>query len=448
MLSALVIFGLSYLAIVTERVHRTIVALLGATLMLIMGVVTQEEAFHSREYGVDYNVIFLLIGMMIIVNVLRKTGIFEWLAVRAAKRAEARPFRMLVLLSVVTAAVSAFLDNVTTVLLIAPVTLDLARRLGLDPTVYLISEALASNVGGTATLIGDPPNIMIGSKARLGFGDFIVVLTPLAILALVTSLILLWLACRGQLQIRDELRTSVLAMDPNVLIREPTLLRRCLYLLTFTIAGFFFHQQLHLQPATIALLGAGLFMLVAHETDRRPAGATGGHLDLDYLTEVEWRTILFFIGLFILVGGLVKAGVMRAIASELVSFVHGSVTGTTLLVLWGSALLSAIVDNIPYVAAMNPLIVDLARASHPDIADYSTLVHQPDILPLWWALAAGACFGGNGTLIGATANVIVVDLARRAGVTITFGRFLLYGFPVMIATMVVSTVYFWVLLLR
>jgi Na+/H+ antiporter NhaD/arsenite permease-like protein len=447
MLTALVIFGLSYLAIMTERIHRTIAALLGAALMLVTGVMTQEEAFHSREYGVDYNVIFLLVGMMIIINVLRKTGLFEWLAVWSARRAQARPFRMLVLLSVVTAVVSAFLDNVTTVLLMAPVTLEVTRRLQLDPTVYLVSEALASNIGGTATLIGDPPNIMIASKAQLGFGDFIVVLTPLAILALAGSLGFLWLLCRRQLHVHEELRSSVLGLNPNALIRDARLLRRCLSLLGLTIAGFFVHRWVGLEPATIALLGASLFMLLAHEADRQPGGRDGSG-SLDYLNEVEWKTILFFIGLFVLVGGLVKTGVMRAIANELVSFTHGNLAGTTFLVLWGSAILSAIVDNIPYVAAMNPLMVDLARASHPDIADYATLVQQPDILPLWWALAAGACFGGNGTLIGASANVIVVDLARRSGVTITFARFFLYGFPVMILTMIISTVYFWVLFLR
>jgi Na+/H+ antiporter NhaD/arsenite permease-like protein len=447
MLTALVIFGLSYLAIMTERIHRTVAALLGAALMLVTGVMTQEEAFHSREYGVDYNVIFLLVGMMIIINVLRKTGLFEWLAVWSARRAQARPFRMLVLLSVVTAVVSAFLDNVTTVLLMAPVTLEVTRRLQLDPTVYLVSEALASNIGGAATLIGDPPNIMIGSKAQLGFGDFIVVLTPLAILALAGALGFLWLLCRRQLHVHEELRSSVLGLNPNALIRDVRLLRRCLSLLGLTIAGFFVHRWMGLEPATIALLGASLFMLLAQEADRQPGGRDGSG-SLDYLNEVEWKTILFFIGLFVLVGGLVKTGVMRAIANELVSFTHGNLAGTTFLVLWGSAILSAIVDNIPYVAAMNPLMVDLARASHPDIADYATLVQQPDILPLWWALAAGACFGGNGTLIGASANVIVVDLARRSGVTITFARFFLYGFPVMILTMIISTVYFWVLFLR
>jgi Na+/H+ antiporter NhaD/arsenite permease-like protein len=438
MLIALAIFSLSYLTIVTERIHRTIVALLGAMMMLLLGVVTQDEAFHSKEYGVDYNVVFLLVGMMVIVNVLRPTGLFEWLAVQTAKRSQARPFRMLVLLCVMTAVLSAFLDNVTTVLLMMPITLEITRRLELDPVLYVVAEVLASNIGGTATLIGDPPNIMIGSKAHLDFLDFVLVLGPLVLLVMALFIGLLWLAGR-RLRVREDLRESTLRLDPHVLIKDPRLLRRGLWLLALTIAGFFFHGALGLEPATVALFGASLFMLVGHGAATNPDGK------LDYLIEVEWNTILFFIGLFILVGGLVKTGVMRGIANHLITVTEGHPLGTMLVVLWSSALLSSLVDNIPYVAAMNPLIVDLARASHPAITDYAVLVHQPDIVPLWWALAAGACFGGNGTLIGASANIIAVDFARRAGTVITFKRFLLYGFPVMIMTLLVSMTYFWIL---
>jgi Na+/H+ antiporter NhaD/arsenite permease-like protein len=444
---ALLIFGLSYVAIATERIHRTIVALLGAALMLTFGVLTQPEAFHSRDYGVDYNVIFLLVGMMVIVNILRKTGLFEWLAVWATRRAQAKPFRMLVLLSAVTAAVSALLDNVTTVLLMAPVTLEVARRLALDPRPYLISEALASNIGGTATLIGDPPNIMIASKAHLGFADFVMVLGPLAVLAMIGMLALLWLMGGRRLRVTDERRLSALAADPQAMIKDPVLLKRGLWLLGFTIMGFFFHRSFQVEPASIALLSASLFMLVAQSTSARSdsAGPAG---DLDYLMEVEWKTILFFIGLFILVGGLVKTGVISAMAHQLVTVTAGNVGATTLAVLWGSALLSAVVDNIPYVAAMSPLIVDLARASHPEISDYTTLIHHPDILPVWWALAAGACFGGNGTLVGASANVFVADVALRAGSAISFKQFFWYGFPVMMVTLLLSTVYFWAMFLK
>jgi Na+/H+ antiporter NhaD/arsenite permease-like protein len=358
------------------------------------------------------------------------------------RRAHGRPFRMLALLSIVTAVVSAFLDNVTTVLLMAPVTLEITRRLEQDASLYLISEAVASNIGGAATLIGDPPNIMIASKAQLDFADFIVVLAPLAVLAMAGVLALFWVLWRHRLRVDEQRWLSAMALDSDAAIQDPVMLRSGLWLLALTIAGFFFHRLLQLEPATIALLGASLFMVWGHRRNLHATGARGGG-ELTSLMEVEWETILFFVGLFILVGGLVKSGVIRLVADELITVTQGSAAATTMAVLWGSAFLSAIVDNIPYVAAMNPMIVELARATHPGVQDYITLVHQPDIVPLWWALAAGACFGGNGTLIGASANVIVVDQAQRAGVIISFGRFFLYGFPAMILTLLISTAYFW-----
>ena len=435
---ALLIFGVAYLTIVTERLHKTVVALCGATLMISLGVLTQEEAFHSREFGVDYNVIFLLIGMMVIINITRKTGLFEVLAIWAAKRAEARPFRLLVLLSVITAVVSALLDNVTTVLLMAPVTLEISRRLELNPVAFLLSETVASNIGGTATLVGDPPNIMIASKAALGFTDFLSVLGPVVVVIMLAYLAGLWWVFGRTMTVSEALRRSVMVLDEQEAIRHPAMLRRCLWLLGFTTLGFFFHGKLHLEPATVALLGASLFMLVGHDYDEKVGGQ-----ELDYLMQVEWKTIFFFIGLFILVGGLVKVGAIRYLADQLVQVTRGNLAGTTFAVLWGSALLSALVDNIPYVAAMNPLIVDLARSLHPEISDYAALVHQPDILPLWWALALGACLGGNGTLIGASANVVVVDYARRAGHPISFTRFMAFGLPVMLGSVAISAVYLW-----
>lgn len=435
---ALLIFGVAYLAIVTERIHKTIVALFGAALMIGLGVVTQEEAFYSHEYGLDYNVIFLLISMMVIVNITRRTGFFEVLAIWAAKRAKARPFRMLVLLTVITAVLSAMLDNVTTVLLMAPVTLEITKRLELSPVPFLVSEAIASNIGGTATLVGDPPNIMIASKAELGYLDFLEVLGPITVLILLAYLAGLWLVAGRSMAVAPHLQQAVLALKERDAIRDRTLLLHCLGLLGLTTLGFCVHGLLHLEPATVALLGASLFMLLG-----QGGGKAAGGEDLDYLTEVEWKTIFFFIGLFILVGSLVKVGAIRYLADQLVQVTRGNVLGTTMSVLWGSAFLSAVVDNIPYVAAMNPLIVDLARSLHPDIADYTTLVHQADILPLWWALALGACLGGNGTLIGATANVVIVDLARRAGYRISFWQFMSFGLPVMIGSMILSTVYLW-----
>ena len=435
---ALLVFGICYLAIITERWHKTIVAMFGAAVMISLGIVSQEEAFHSREFGVDYNVIFLLIGMMVIVNITRRTGLFEVMAIWSAKQARAEPYRMLLLLSLITAVLSALLDNVTTVLLMAPVTLEIARRLQLDPVPFLVSEALASNIGGTATLVGDPPNIMIASKAALGFMDFLLVLAPVVAVIMVVYLVSLRLVFRRHMSVSAGMRAAIMDLNERDAVRNPVMLRRCLWLLGLMTVGFCFHGFLHLEPATVALLGASLFMLIGH-TEKEGAGEG----ELEYLMEVEWKTIFFFIGLFVLVGALVKVGAIRSLADQIVNTARGNLGATTFVVLWGSAVLSAVVDNIPYVAAMSPLIVDLARSLHPEIHDYVTLVHQPDILPLWWALALGACLGGNGTLIGASANVVVVDCARRAGYRITFAQFMAFGLPVMLGSMAISTVYLW-----
>ena len=440
---ALLIFSVCYLLIVTERIHKTIVALSGAALMIVFGVVSQEEAFYSHEFGVDYNVVFLLIGMMVIVNIVRETGLFEVLAIWAAQRADAKPFRLLVLLALLTAGQSAMLDNVTTVLLMAPVTLAIAKRLELNPIPFLLTEALASNIGGTATLVGDPPNIMIASKAELSYLDFLIVMGPIVIVIMTAFITVLWLVFGRTMTVAPHLRENILALSSREAVPDQGFLRRCLYLLAIINVGFCIHSLIHLEPATIALLGASSFMLIGHAR-RKPEDAE----ELTYLAEVEWKTIFFFIGLFILVGGLVKVGVIRYLADQLVAVTKGNLAGSTMAVLWGSAILSAIVDNIPYVAAMNPLIVDLARSLHPEITDYVTLVHQPDIIPLWWALALGACLGGNGTIIGASANVVIVDIARKAGYRITFWQFFKYGFPVMIGSVALSAVYLWLVFLR
>lgn len=440
---ALLIFGLCYLVIMTERIHKTIVALFGGAVMIGLGVVSQNEAFYSHEFGIDYGVVFLLIGMMVIVNIVRETGLFEALAIWSAQRADAKPFRLLVLLALVTAGLSAMLDNVTTVLLMAPVTLAITKRLELNPIAFLITEALASNIGGTATLVGDPPNIMIASKAELGYLDFLAVLGPIALLIMAVFVAALWIIFGRTMTVSPHLRTALLALNSREAVPDRPFLHRCLWLLGLVNVGFCVHSLIHLEPATIALLGASLFMLHGHAR-RKPEDVE----ELSYLTDVEWKTIFFFIGLFILVGGLVKVGVIRYLADQLVAVTQGNLVGSTMAVLWGSAILSALVDNIPYVAAMNPLIVDLARSLHPEISDYATLVHQPDILPLWWALALGACLGGNGTIIGASANVVIVDMARKAGYPISFWQFFKLGFPVMLGSVLMSAVYLWVLFLR
>lgn len=440
---ALLIFGVCYLVIITERTHKTIVALFGAAVMIGMGVVSQDEAFYSHEFGVDYNVVFLLIGMMVIINVVRDTGLFEILAIWAAQRADAQPFRLLVMLSLLTAGLSAMLDNVTTVLLMAPVTLAITKRLELNPIVFLVTEALASNIGGTATLVGDPPNIMIASKAQLGYLDFLVVLGPIVAVILALFVAVLWVTYGRNMTVAPHLQTAVLTLNPREAVSDRQFLHRCLWLLGIVNMGFCVHSLIHLEPATIALLGASLFMLIGHARRKSEDGE-----ELSYLTDVEWKTIFFFIGLFILVGGLVKVGVIRYVADQLVAVTRGNLAGSTMAVLWGSAILSAALDNIPYVAAMNPLIVDLARSHHPEISDYATLVHQPDIIPLWWALALGACLGGNGTIIGASANVVIVDIARKAGYPVSFWQFLKFGFPVMLGSVLTSALYLWFLFLR
>jgi len=439
---ALAIFAVSYGLIITERIHKTIVALGGAALMIVSSVVTQDEAFYSHEFGVDYNVIFLLIGMMIIVNIVRDTGLFEVLAIWSAQRAGADPFRMLALLALVTAVLSAMLDNVTTVLLMAPVTLSIAKRLRLDPVPFLIVEAIASNIGGTATLVGDPPNIMIASKAQLGYLQFLIVLGPVVVGIMAVFLVGLRLLYGGSLQVAPHLKEAVLGLAPRDAVQDPLLLRRCVWLLGLVNLAFGLHGVLHLEPATIALVGASAFMLIGRANRKHNSD------ELSYLADVEWKTIFFFIGLFILVGALVKVGVIGMLATQLLSVTQGHPAAAVFSILWGSALLSAVIDNIPYVAAMNPLVVDLARSLHPEISDYTTLVHQPDILPLWWSLALGACLGGNGTLIGASANVVIADLARRAGYPISYRQFLMVGFPVMVGSLLLSTLYVWLLFLR
>jgi Na+/H+ antiporter NhaD/arsenite permease-like protein len=320
----------------------------------------------------------------------------------------------------------------------APVTLDLAQRLEVNPIPFLISEALASNIGGTATLVGDPPNIMIASKAALSYPDFLAVLGPAVLVIMAAYVLALWVMAGRSMSVAPHLKQSILNLRAGDAVKDPVLLRRCLILLALTTGAFCFHGMLHIEPATVALLGASLFMLAGYGTD-----TSDSHGRLDYLAEVEWKTIFFFIGLFILVGGLVKVGAIEDLAQQLLQVTQGNVQATTITVLWGSAVLSSVIDNIPYVAAMNPLVLDMAASLHPDISDPVILAHQPDIVPLWWALALGACLGGNGTLIGATANVVIVDIASRAGSPISFGRFLKFGLPVMLGSLVISSVYLW-----
>jgi len=429
--TATAIFIVSYVIIISEKVHKTVVALCGAAFMLTFKILDQHEAFHLEEYGVDWNVIFLLIGMMTIINLIRPTGFFEYIAIKSAKMGRGEPVRIMVIFAVVTALLSALLDNVTTVLLLAPVTLFIADALDVDPVPYLIMEALASNIGGTATLIGDPPNIMIASKAKLTFMDFIFHLTPIVLILMVVLVFVIKLIFRKKLQSSPELKKRVLAMDEKSAISDPVMLKKSFFVLFLVLTGFVFHGALHYEPATVALFGAGLLLLLSNTKEPHAI-----------LAEIEWPTIFFFIGLFVIIGGVVKVGLIKWMSLKMLAITQGNLFGTSMLLLWFSAVASAIVDNIPYVATMNPLIVDMASQLWPDKSGLALLQHA-GLMPLWWSLALGACLGGNGSPIGASANVIVVGMAERAGRKISFGRFVAYGLPIMFLTVFISMLYVW-----
>mgnify|MGYP001590222982 FL=1 len=429
--TATTIFLLTYAVIISEKIHKTIIALFGAGLMLVLKILEQHEAFHIEEFGVDWNVIFLLISMMVIINLMRPTGVFEYIAIKSAKWGKGEPFRILAIFAIVTAVLSALLDNVTTVLLIVPVTILIADALEVDPFPYLISCALASNIGGTATLIGDPPNIMIASKAQLNFMDFIYHLTPVIIVTMVFYVFAIKLIWGKKLKTRDELKQRIMSMNEHEALKDPVMLTKSLVVLGIVLTGFVFHGVLHFQPATIALFGAGLLLLLS-KTDEPH------HI----LAEVEWPTIFFFIGLFIIIGGVVKVGLIKWLSIKVLEITQGNLFATSMVVMWFSAFASAFIDNIPYVATMNPLIIDMAKQLWPNVSGIQ-LLHHPDLMPLWWSLALGACLGGNGTAIGASANVIVVGMSEKAGKKISFMKFMAYGMPLMIMTVVIATIYVW-----
>ncbi len=429
--AATIIFLLAYTLIVSEKVHKTVVAIFGAALILVLKILEQKEAFHVEEFGIDWNVIFLLISMMIIINLMKPTGFFEYIAIKSAKLGKGEPMRIMTIFAIVTAILSALLDNVTTVLLLAPVTLLIADALEVDPIPFLIAEALASNIGGTATLIGDPPNIMIASKAKLNFMDFIYNLTPAIIVIMASFLFILKVMFGKKLHVRPELKQRILEMDEKEAIKDPVMLKKSLFVLSIVVVGFVLHGTFNYEPATVALFGAGLLLLLS-----------GTHEPHHVLAEVEWPTIFFFMGLFIIIGGVVKVGLIKWMSIEVLAITHGNMFATSMLIMWFSAFASAFVDNIPYVATMNPLIIDMAKQIWPHLQGLQ-LLHNPELMPVWWSLALGACLGGNGTAIGASANVIVVGLAERAGKKISFIRFMAYGMPVMIITVFISMIYVW-----
>ena len=416
-LIAIGIFLVTYGFIISEKIHRTIVAILGGLTIVALGIVSQETAVSH----IDFNTLGLLIGMMIIVAVTAQTGLFNYVAVRAAKMVKADPRKMMIVLALLTGIFSAGLDNVTTVLLMVPVTFSITRQLRLNPMPYLMSQILASNIGGTATLIGDPPNIMIGSAVKeLTFMAFMNNLFLISFFILFVTVFILGYMYRDSFSTDEKLQAELMARDENDEILDAHLLKKCLFAIAVTFAGFFTHQLLHLESATVALFGAFILLLIS---------AQGDHGLEKVFNKVEWTTIFFFVGLFVLVGGLVETGVISMLAKSAISLTGGDVATTALLILWMSAIASAFVDNIPFVATMIPLIQDMGQMGISNLE------------PLWWSLALGACLGGNGTLIGASANLVVAGLAAQEGHSIRFMSYLKVGFPLMLLSIVISTIY-------
>lgn len=412
---ALALFFLIFVLISTEKMNKTILAVFGGSAFIAFHFLSQEAAFSA----IDWNVIFLLISMMIIVGITKKTGMFQYVAIKAAKIAGGEPIKILILLSVVTAIFSAFLDNVTTVMIITPIAILMAVELGISPVPFVISCAVASNMGGTATLIGDPPNIMIGSAANIDFNAFVFNLTPVILIIMVLFSGMLYLMFAKKMKISNERKARIMDFDESKSIENKPLLVKSLIVLGIVIVGFLIHGFLKLEPATIALFGAGLLMILSGEKE----------VD-EFFHDVEWGTIFFFIGLFILVGGLVELGVIKSISSYVLSLTKGDIKSTSVLILWVSGVLSAFVDNIPYVATMIPLIKNI-----------SVQIGADKVMPLWWALSLGACLGGNGTLIGASANVVSAGLSAKNGHKISFWEFTKFGAIVTVLTLVVSTIY-------
>jgi Na+/H+ antiporter NhaD/arsenite permease-like protein len=416
----------TYAAIMSERVNRAIVALIGAGLMILTGVIDQRQAIA----GEDFNTLALLVGMMILVAVSRRSGMFQYLAIWAAKAAKGSPWGILLLLSLVTALVSALLDNVTTVLLIAPVTLVITEELKVPPYPFLFTEILASNIGGTATLIGDPPNILIGSAASLSFNDFVYYLTPVILVILAAQVLINHLIWGRRMQADETARARVMAFNARDTISDRRLLHQSLVVIGLVIVAFVTARFIGLEAGTIALSGAALLLLLDNLGRALDSQSERVH---SVFAEVEWITIFFFVGLFAVVAGVERAGLLAWFADEIIRLTGGSLVATSLVILWASALLSAVIDNIPFVATMIPVIKSMAPTfGGPDA-----------LLPLWWSLSLGACLGGNGTLIGASANLTVAGIAERAGVPFRFLTFLTYAFPMMLMSVAISTVYVW-----
>jgi Na+/H+ antiporter NhaD/arsenite permease-like protein len=418
---AILVFAVAYVLIASDRINKTLVALAGAAVVVCLPVIRSDDVFYSHDTGIDWDVIFLLLGMMIIVSVLRQTGVFEYLAIWAAKRANGSPLRIMILLVLITAFASALLDNVTTVLLIAPVTLLVCDRLAINAAPFLMAEVFASNIGGAATLVGDPPNIIIASRAGLTFNDFLVHMLPIVLIVTVVFVGLLPCLFRGSFTVDPERVADVMSLEEREAIRDHGLLIKCGVVLGLVFTAFIAHSALHMEPSVVAMLGAGILVVISR-LERS-----------DYLSSVEWETLLFFAGLFVMVGALVKTGVVEQLARTATNVTGGNMLVTAMLILGVSAPVSGVIDNIPYVATMTPIVSELAATIHDHV--------HPDVL--WWALALGADFGGNLTAVGASANVVMLGIARRADNPISFWEFTRKGAVVTAISIALSALYLW-----
>lgn len=413
---AVIIFALVMVLVITEKIPRAVAAILGAAFLLVLGIMDVETA---ASY-IDFNTIGVLIGMMLLVAVVKESGLFEYVAVKSAKLSKGDPWKIMVSFMIITAVLSCLLDNVTTVLLVGPMTLAITKALKINPVPFLLAQILASNIGGTATLIGDPPNIMIGSAADISFVSFIVHNGPVIGVVMVVTIIAFYFMYKKQLKADADAILSVMEMDEKQMIKDRRLLIKSVVVILLTVAGFSLHGAIGVETAVVALVAAVVMLII------------GGQKFEDTLQDVEWGTIIFFIGLFIVVGGMVETGVIGALAEVVLGVTQGRPVMTMLIILWVSALLSSTVDNIPFVATMIPLISAMGAGGM-------------EIEPLWWALSLGACLGGNGTLIGASANVVLTGISRKHGHPISYVQFLKVGFPMMIMSIVICTVYLLIL---
>ena len=406
------VFLLVMAAIVTEKIHRTIAAVAGAVLLIFLHILNVDDAVGY----IDFNTIGVLVGMMLFVAVVRNSGLFEYMAIKAAKIAKGNPWRIMLLFAVLTAILSAFLDNVTTVLLVGPMAIAITNILGIDPVPFLLAQILSSNIGGTATLIGDPPNIMIGSQAGLSFLDFITNTGPVVIIIMAAVCGCFYLIYGRRMLVEPEKMAAVMKLDETKSINDKKLLTKSVIMMVLVVVGFVCHASLGVDSCAIALASATIMMLI------------GGQDVEEIILGVEWSTILFFTGLFVVVGGMQQTGIITLLGNALVQATGGNAVLLMILILWGSALFSSVLDNIPFVATMIPLILSMKADGM-------------DVTALWWALSLGACLGGNGTLIGASANVVLSGISAKHGHPITFGKYLKIGFPMMVLSVAISTVF-------